>query len=138
LAPSLLIDPTHPRRILVVDDEPTIRGLIAEAMVDVGYRVDLASNGAEALERLRHAVPDAIVLDVMMPRLDGYGFVERLRAEPRFADIPIVVVTAAYAGKLIAEQMGADACLTKPFELDALLDAVEGAVSRAGAAAATV
>src|ERR1043166_1630583 len=112
------------QRVLVIDDEPNIRALIPEPLLDAGYAVDLAANGAEALERMRQAVPDAIVLDVMMPRLNGFGFVERVRAEPRFARVPIVVVTAAYAGKRIAEQLGAQACLTKPFELDALLAAV--------------
>ena len=80
------------KRVLVVDDEPTICELIAETLRESGYRVDTASNGAEALEVMRGRVPNAIVLDVMMPRLNAYGFVARLRVTPGFASIPILIV----------------------------------------------
>ena len=71
----------------------------------------------------RH-VPQAIVLDLMMPRLNASGFVERMRLNPRFAAIPILIVTASYAAHEAAERLGAQACLTKPFELDELVDQV--------------
>ena len=112
------------KRVLVVDDEPTICELIAETLRESGYRVDTASNGAEALEVMRGRVPNAIVLDVMMPRLNAYGFVARLRVTPGFASIPILIVTASYGAYEAAERLGAHACLTKPFELDALVDMV--------------
>ena len=117
----------------MIDDEQTIRLLVAEALFEAGYAVDVAANGAEALERMRLAIPDAVILDVMMPRLDGYGFVEQVRRDQAFDAVPIVVVTAAYSGLLIAEQLGAQECLTKPFELDALLAAVDRAVSPSAA-----
>jgi CheY-like chemotaxis protein len=63
------------KRVLVVDDEPTICELIAETLRESGYRVDTASNGAEALQVMCGRVPNVIVLDVMMPRLNAYGFV---------------------------------------------------------------
>ncbi|HLZ27000.1 MAG TPA: response regulator [Chloroflexota bacterium] len=111
-------------RILVIDDEPTICELVADTLRDSGYIVDTAPNGADALERMHRHLPHAIVLDLMMPRLNASGFVERVRLNPRFAAIPILVITASYAAHEAAERLGARACLTKPFELDELVDLV--------------
>ena len=86
------------KRILVIDDEPTICELVADTLRDSGYIADTAPNGADALERMRRHVPQAIVLDLMMPRLNASGFVERMRLNPRFAAIPILIVTASYRG----------------------------------------
>jgi DNA-binding response OmpR family regulator len=112
---------TDIKHILVVDDEPTIRELIADALLESGYRVDTAANGAEALGAMRRQLPHAVVLDLMMPQLDAQGFVELKQLNPRFAAVPILVVTAAYAAHEAAERLGASACLTKPFELDELV-----------------
>jgi CheY-like chemotaxis protein len=109
------------KRVLVVDDESTIRELVADALREFGYAVETAANGAEALESMRQAVPHAIVLDLMMPRLDGTGFVELLRLNPLIASVPVLLVTAAYGAQETAERIGAQACLTKPFELDRLI-----------------
>jgi CheY-like chemotaxis protein len=108
------------KRVLVVDDEPTIRELTSEALRESGYRVDAAINGADALRIMQRNRPDAIVLDLMMPQLDAQGFIEVVRLNPRFASIPVLVVTAAYAAQDAAERLGARACLAKPFELDEL------------------
>jgi CheY-like chemotaxis protein len=114
------------RRILVVDDEPTIREFVSEVLRDAGYTVETAANGAEALQLMQRSLPHGIVLDVMMPKLDAQGFVELARLNPTFAKIPIVVLTAAYAAHETAERLGARACLTKPFELDDLVSVVAG------------
>jgi CheY-like chemotaxis protein len=111
--------------VLVVDDEPTIRELIAEVLRERGYRVETAANGAEALQLMRQHLPHAIVLDLMMPQLDGSGFVELKRLNQRFAAIPILLVTAAFGAGEAAEGLGAQACLTKPFELDELVMLVD-------------
>ncbi len=95
------------KRILVVDDEPMIRELVADALREFGYHVETAANGAEALEVMRQAVPHAIVLDLMMPRLDGSGFVELLRLNPTIAAVPVLLVTAAYGAQETAERIGA-------------------------------
>src|SRR3989442_14556791 len=114
------------KRVLVVDDEPTIRELVGEALREAGYWVETAAHGAEALQLMHGAQPpQAIVLDLMMPRLDGTGFVERMRLNPRLASVPIVLVTAAYGAAQAAERMGAHVCITKPFELDHLVQAVD-------------
>jgi len=103
----------HPQQklILVIDDEPTIRDLVAEALGEAGFEVQTAANGIEALRLMQHWVPDAIVLDLMMPRLDGTGFTELMRLNPRFASVPVLLVTAAYGGEQAAAQTGARAWL---------------------------
>ena len=112
------------KRVLVVDDEPNIRALIADALREFGYLVDTAADGAHALEAMHHATPDVIVLDLMMPRLDGIGFVDALRVNPSLAPIPVLLVTAAYSPLDAARRIGAQACLSKPFELDRLVQLV--------------
>jgi DNA-binding response OmpR family regulator len=113
------------KRILVVDDEPTIRELVAEALRDAGYEVDTAANGADALGVLHGRVPDAIVLDLMMPKLDGSGLVGQLRRNARYSTVPVLLVTAAYEAQEVAVRLGAHGCLSKPFELDALVGLVD-------------
>jgi DNA-binding response OmpR family regulator len=112
------------KRVLVVDDEPTIRELIADALREAGLAAETAANGADALRRMHHQRPHAIVLDLMMPILDGAGFRELMRLNQRYADIPILVVTAAYGAEEAAAGIGAAACLTKPFDLDELVETV--------------
>jgi CheY-like chemotaxis protein len=114
----------HHPPVLVVDDEPLLRELVADALRDAGFAVRSAANGLEAFELLRTWVPETIVLDLMMPRLDGFGFSERLRMHPRLASIPVLLLTAAYAPHAAAQRMGAQAVLAKPFEVDDLIDMV--------------
>lgn len=112
------------KRVLVVDDEDTLRELVAEALREAGYRVDLAANGAEALRLMRKRLPHVIVLDLMMPRLDGSGFVELMRLNPRFAAVPVLLASAADDASEAATRLGARACLAKPFEMDELVQTV--------------
>ena len=112
------------KRVLVVDDEPTLRDLIADALREADFEVESASNGVEALSLMHRWVPDVVVLDLMMPRLDGSGFTQLMRLNPRFASVPVLLVTAAYGALQAAEQVGARAWLSKPFELDHLVEAV--------------
>lgn len=115
------MEPLLTKRVLVVDDERTIRDLLAEALLEAGFEVEVASNGVDALTLMQRWVPDAIVLDLMMPRLDGTGFTELMRLNPRLAGVPVLLVTAAYGAEQAAEQVGARAWLAKPFELDHLV-----------------
>jgi len=112
------------KRVLVVDDEPTIRELVADALREAGYEIQTAPNGADGLEILHHWLPDAVVLDLMMPRLDGIGFTELLRLNPKLAHVPVVLVTAAYGAHDAGRRVGAQAVVTRPFELDELVDTV--------------
>jgi CheY-like chemotaxis protein len=118
------------KRILVVEDEDTIRATIAEALEFEGYTVDSAENGAIALERVRQARPDAIVLDLMMPIMDGWSFLRACREQLLCAEVP-VLVTSAYRNLVAdAPELGVQACLAKPFDLEVLLGAVERLVRR--------
>jgi CheY-like chemotaxis protein len=105
--------------ILVVDDDREIRELIAEVLALDGYRVTTAPNGKVALEQAREDPPDVIVLDLMMPVMCGWEFLEALRQDPSLAPIPVIVDTASPDSQV----EGAAAILRKPFEVGALLAA---------------
>src|SRR2546423_7511398 len=115
-------------QILVVEDDEAIRGLLTEVLRDDGYDVREAANGAEALEYVREQRPDLIVLDLMMPVMDGWTFVEECRREPGCDDVPIVVTSASHDLPRTAERLrslGVRTCLAKPFDVDGLLALVE-------------
>jgi CheY-like chemotaxis protein len=113
-------------RVLVVDDSPDIRQLITVNLELEGFEVRPASDGAEALEVLRAWRPDAMTLDVQMPGLDGFSTLERLRADPSYADLPVVMVTARTqsSDRERGSALGADGYLTKPFEPSELVSLV--------------
>ncbi len=108
-------------RILVVDDDRSVRESLRRSLSFNGYTVDLAADGAQALERVAAVQPDAIVLDVMMPQLGGLDTARALRAAGN--DVPILVLTArdAVADRVAGLDAGADDYLTKPFALEELL-----------------
>jgi two-component system, cell cycle response regulator DivK len=83
------------KRVLVVDDKATSRELIRTVLENTGYAVTEAGDGAEAVRLARQIEPDLILLDLQMPALDGFGALHQLRADPRFADLPIVALTAS-------------------------------------------
>ena len=115
-------------QILVVEDDDAIRGLVSDVLRDDGYLVREATNGAEALEQLRGARPDLIVLDLMMPVMDGWQFVEACRDEGCCRDVPIVVTSASHDLPRTAERLrdfGVRTCLAKPFDVNGLLALVE-------------
>jgi CheY-like chemotaxis protein len=113
-------------RVLVADDSSVVRELIAVNLELEGLEVVRCVDGMEALERVAEQRPDAITLDVVMPRLDGFAVVERLRADRSTAEIPIVIVTgrASAADLTRGEALGVDAYLTKPFEPSELVATV--------------
>ena len=116
------------RRVLVVDDEPQVRATVREALALEGYEVTEASNGAEALALLTTAQPDAIVLDLWMPVMDGWVFRRAQRAT--HPDIPVIVVSALDLSSERLEELDASAILGKPFDLDTLYAAVLNALPR--------
>ena len=108
-------------RVLVVDDDQAVRDSMRRSLEYNGYTVDLAGDGAEALAKVPSSAPDVIVMDVMMPRLDGLEATRALRAAGN--DIPILVLTArdAVGDRVDGLDAGADDYLTKPFALEELL-----------------
>lgn len=113
--------PKLPFRILVVEDQPNIRRLLQVHLERAGYVVDLACDGLEGLERVGTERPDLIVLDMMMPNLDGLQVLERLKADPQTGEIPVVVLSARDSDVQIREGLlgGADMYLSKPFDPEA-------------------
>jgi CheY-like chemotaxis protein len=113
----------------VVDDDPAIRDLVADALQDEGYVVTTAANGAEAVEAIEQRRPSLVLLDMRMPVLDGWGFAQAMRE--RGVRLPIVVMTAAEDARRWCDEIGGDACLSKPFDLDELFGAVARLRARA-------
>jgi two-component system response regulator MprA len=119
-------------RILVVDDDRAVRESLRRSLGFNGYQVDLAGDGAEALQRVAAQRPDAVVLDVMMPRVGGLETCRRLRADGD--DIPILVLTArdSVADRVAGLDAGADDYLVKPFALEELLARLRALLRRTG------
>lgn len=108
-------------RVLVVDDDPAVRESLRRSLVFNGYQVELSSDGEEALATIAHDRPDAVVLDIMMPRLDGLATCRALRAAGN--DVPILMLTARddVSDRVSGLDAGADDYLPKPFALEELL-----------------
>ena len=85
---------TYKKRILVVDDEPDFCSIVQGQLEKEGFDVELAYNGVEGMEKVQANPPDAIVLDVMMPEKDGYEMCKELKADSKFCDIPVLLLTA--------------------------------------------
>ncbi|MCP2255490.1 two-component system, OmpR family, response regulator MprA [Prauserella aidingensis] len=128
-------DTLDPMRILVVDDDRAVRESLRRSLEFNGYQVDVASDGAQALEKVDSDRPDAMVLDVMMPRLDGLEVARRLRGTGD--DLPILVLTArdAVSDRVSGLDAGADDYLPKPFALEELLARLRALLRRAAAEA---
>ncbi|MGB7269859.1 MAG: response regulator [Albidovulum sp.] len=114
-------------KVLAVDDSRTIRDLLHLALTDAGYDVALAEDGQDALDRLETYGPDAIISDINMPRLDGFGLIEAVRQIPRFRATPILVLSTENASELKARARaaGATGWIVKPFEPEKLIKALQ-------------
>jgi len=116
-------------RVLLVDDEPRLLDAVRMNLEVEGFEVFEAHDGAEALERIRKVLPDLVVLDVMMPRLDGLEVCRRLRAK---STVPIIMLTARAeeVDKVVGLELGADDYITKPFSLREFRSRVKAALRR--------
>ncbi len=110
--------------VLVVDDDPAIRGLVGDALREEGYSVDLAAHGREALEAMRARRPSTVVLDLMMPIMDGFSFMEACHNEQLCDNVPIVVISAVHDALQRIREVPIHACIAKPFDLDELIRTV--------------
>lgn len=122
-----------PESILVVDDDPDIARFVEVNLRSAGYEVSVAGDGEEALERATEIRPDLVLLDVMMPRLDGFEVAQRLRKNPQTANTSIIMLTAKAlsSDKVTGLQSGADDYIIKPFDPIELLARVKGTLRRA-------
>ena len=113
----------RPRRVLVVEDDTSIRDTLELALTVQGYEVATAANGRDAMALLRRGRPDLIVLDLMIPVMDGWNFrVEQRRAG--YDDVPVLVLTASRNAADSNDALGAAERLQKPFDLRHLLDTI--------------
>jgi putative two-component system response regulator len=104
--------------ILIVDDEPSGRHTLESILEGQGYQIEMAENGMEAIEKARQILPDVILLDVMMPGMDGFEVCRRIRSDPLLAEIPILMLTALDDRKSLLSGLdsGADDYITKPYD----------------------
>jgi DNA-binding response OmpR family regulator len=118
---------------LVVDDDPDIARVVEVNLRSAGYDVAVAADGEEALTRASSLRPDLVLLDVMMPRIDGFEVAQRLRKNPQTANTSIIMLTAKAlsADKVTGLQSGADDYIIKPFDPIELLARVKGTLRRA-------
>jgi len=116
------------KKILIVDDEPDIVTMLKMRLESENYDTITAQDGEEALDKIEQEMPDLVVLDIMMPKINGYALFKLLRANPKYNSIPIVILTASveieYLKKFISE--GVEAYLKKPFKSEALLGIIKG------------
>src|SRR5690348_8773652 len=112
------------KTVLVIDDDEGLQGTLENILIDEGYDVVVAEDGLVALDKMANTTPHLILLDLMMPRMDGFTFAAELERRRLRPGIPIIVLTADGRARQKAAQVGAESYLEKPFDLDVLLDEV--------------
>ena len=119
-------------KILVVDDEPTIVRLMEFILARQGHEMIVAVNGEEALQKIRSQKPDLVLLDIMMPRIDGYEVAQQVRADPATASLPIIMLSAKAQDEDIRKgvDVGVNEYITKPFSPGHLVHVVAGYLQR--------
>jgi DNA-binding response OmpR family regulator len=119
-----------PKTILVVDDKANVRTLVRDYLAEQGFHVVVADNGQNALYAARHKKPDLILLDIMMPEMDGFEFIRAYRKE---SETPIILLTAKLeeSDKVVGLELGADDYITKPFGMRELLARIRSVLRRA-------
>jgi two-component system, OmpR family, alkaline phosphatase synthesis response regulator PhoP len=119
-------------KVLVVDDDPFIINLVVYNLEQEGYTIIQANNGLEALEKARHEKPDLIVLDIMLPKMDGYKVSRILKFDKNYKNIPVLMLTAKAQDddKQIGMETGADIYMTKPFEPEVLVKKVKDLLAK--------
>lgn len=109
-------------RVLVVEDDPSVSRVLTLQLERRGYQVETAPNGAQGYETLQRSLPDCVILDLMMPVMDGFELLKRIRSLARSASIPVVILTASEDDRhrMRGRQYQADYYLNKPFDIDEL------------------
>ncbi len=115
------------KKIVLVDDEPEILKTTEVFLKSEGFTVIAASDGMEALEKIKKEKPDLVILDIMLPKLDGYKVCRMLKFDQSYKDMPIIIFTARTqeADKKMARDLKADAYITKPFQPQVLLEKIK-------------
>ena len=128
-----MTEATATRRVLVADDDEYIRRVLTHNLEAEGFHVTVCGDGEDARDLARSTVPDVIILDVMMPKRDGFDVLASLKANPSTRDIPVVLLSAKATDEDVWDgwRAGADYYVTKPFDMDELLRYVTAAVGAA-------
>ena len=115
------------KKILIIDDEPQLVDMIKIRLESNNFGVIAAYDGQEGLEKARKEKPDLIILDLMLPKIDGYKVCRMLKFDNEYKNIPIILVTSRSqeSDKKMGEEVGADAYITKPFEPQVLLKSIK-------------
>ncbi|MBM9594385.1 response regulator [Roseitranquillus sediminis] len=115
------------RTVLAVDDSRTMRDMLRLALTEVGIKAHFAEDGVHGLEVLEGLEPDAIITDINMPRMDGFGFISAVRKRPEYRGVPILVLTTESAPELKqrAREAGATGWIVKPFDPAKLVRAID-------------
>ena len=123
----IIREASMPKKILVVDDEPFIIQMVTSRLTAGGYEVVSGCDGQEALQKAKSEKPDLIIMDVMMPKMDGYQACATLKQDVRFQNIPIILFTAKSGdepSQVGIEECGADSVISKPFDAKMLLEKI--------------
>jgi chemosensory pili system protein ChpA (sensor histidine kinase/response regulator) len=119
-------------KVMVVDDSLTVRKITGRLLEREGYQVVTAKDGVEALEKLSLSAPDVMLIDIEMPRMDGFDLTRNLRADPKLANIPVIMITSRTADKhrAYAQELGVNIFIGKPYQEDELLGHIAGFIGR--------
>ena len=122
----------NPKKILVVDDEVDLVKTVQFSLELEGYKVLVSYNGEDALNQARKENPDLIILDLMLPKLDGYKVCRLLKFDERYKHIPILMLTAKTQekDKVLGIETGADEYITKPFDMDELMEKIKAYLNK--------
>ena len=125
----------HKKRILIVEDEESLLKLETILLQVKGYEVSGSATGNDALEKIAQNMFDLVLLDIMLPDIDGFEICSRIRQDPRTAGIPVVMLTAkkSHADQARGTSCGANAYLTKPFKSAMIIEVIEGLLKSSGA-----
>ena len=118
-------------RILIIEDEPAIRSILSELLTDAGYTIEAAEDGLEGITKFRRQAFSLVLLDILMPKIDGYTVCEMIRQE---SDVPVIILTALdeEEAQVRAFELKADDYITKPFSLKLVLMRLEAVLRRSG------
>jgi DNA-binding response OmpR family regulator len=120
------------KKILVTEDSPTILAIMTQVLEEEGFLVISALDGLEALQKARAELPDLIILDLMLPKMDGYKVCRMLKFDDKYKNIPIIMLTARdkESDLKLGTEVGADAYLTKPFDNQVLINKIKELINK--------
>jgi two-component system, OmpR family, alkaline phosphatase synthesis response regulator PhoP len=120
------------KKILITEDSPTVLEILKSVLAEEGYEVIAASDGQQALNLAKTEKPDLMVLDLMLPKIDGYKVCRMLKFDEKYKDIPIIMLTARTneTDERLGKEVGADAYIKKPFQPEVVIDEIKKLLNR--------